>query len=133
MGLNDDGDPPAGRTEEAEDIGDVDMDIKETTDEFLKNLEENSGSTSLQKEVARLAGTSGTTTTTGTTVGIEEEGMDQWQLRMNSSTSTSTIATTATGTKKIDEEDEEDEEEDELKMKTRNWRKFDLSFAVELD
>jgi hypothetical protein len=40
MWLDDDGDPPAGRTEEAEDIGVVDMDIEETTDEFLKNLEE---------------------------------------------------------------------------------------------
>jgi hypothetical protein len=35
MGLDDNGDPPAGRTEEAEDNGDVDMDIEETTDEFL--------------------------------------------------------------------------------------------------
>jgi hypothetical protein len=136
MGLDDDGDQPAGRTEEAEDIGDVDMDIEETTYEFLKNLEKHSGSTSLQKEVARSAGTSGTTTTTctaiGTTTGIEEEGMDRWQLRMNSSTSTSTIAMTATGMKKIDEEDEEEQEEDELKMKTRNWRNINLSFTVEL-
>jgi hypothetical protein len=45
MGLDDDGDPPAGRTEEAEDIGDVDMDLEETTEEFLENLEENSGRT----------------------------------------------------------------------------------------
>jgi hypothetical protein len=40
--------------------------------------------------------------------------------------------------KKIDEEDEEaqeeeeEEEEDELRMKTRNWRKVNLSFAIEL-
>jgi hypothetical protein len=151
MGLDDDGDPPAGRTEEAEDNGDVGMDIEETTDEFLRNLEKNSGSTSLQKEAARSActsGTSGTTTATGTTTGIEEEGMElelgqtaetpRWQLRKNSSTSTSTStsATIATGMKKIDEEDEEaqeeEEEADELQMKTRNWRKINLSFAVEL-
>jgi hypothetical protein len=54
MGLDDDGDPPVGRTEEAEDNGDVGMDIEETTDEFLKNLEKNSMSTSLQKEAARF-------------------------------------------------------------------------------
>jgi hypothetical protein len=80
------------------------MDIEETTYEFLKILEKNSGSTSLQKEAARSA----------------RSGM-----------------TTATGMKKIDEEDEEaqeeEEEEDELKMKTRNWRKINLSFAVELE
>jgi hypothetical protein len=36
--------------------------------------------------------------------------------------------------KKIDEEDEEEQEEEaELKMKTRNWRKINLSFTVELD
>jgi hypothetical protein len=42
---------------------------------------------------------------------------------------------TATGMKKIDEEDEEaqEKEEDELKMKTRNWRKINLSFAVDLE
>jgi hypothetical protein len=39
MELDDDGEPPAERTEEAEDNGDVGMDIEETTDEFLKNLE----------------------------------------------------------------------------------------------
>jgi hypothetical protein len=79
------------------------MDIEETTDEFLKNFEKKSGSTSLQKEAARSAGTSGTTTAT--------EGMERWQLRKNSSTSTSTSTstsrTTAIGMKKIDEEDEE--------------------------
>jgi hypothetical protein len=140
MGLDDDGDPPAGRTEEEEENGDVDMDIEETTDEFLKNLEKNSGSTSLQKEAARSAGTSsGTmaTTTTMATTGLAEEGMERWQLRkdLSASTSTGTSAMTVTGMKKIDEEDEEaqEEEEDELKMKTRNWRKINLSFAVDLE
>jgi hypothetical protein len=112
--LDDDGNPPAGRTEEAEDNGDVGMDIEETTDEFLKNLEKNSGSTSLQKEAARSAHTSST---------------------MATATARTGSGTTATGMKKIDEEDEEaqEEEEDELKMKTRNWRKINLSFAVELE
>jgi hypothetical protein len=132
MGLDDDEDPTAGRTEEVDDIGDVDMDFEETTEEFLENLEKNSVSTSLQKEAARSAGTgSGTTTTTGTTTGTTAVTMEGWQLRKNSSASTSTSATTTTGMKKIDEEDEE--EEDELKMKTRNWRKINLSFTVELD
>jgi hypothetical protein len=56
-------------------------------------------------------------------------------LRKNSSTSTCASAMTATGMKKIDEEDEEaqEKEEDELKMKTRNWRKINLSFAVDLE
>jgi hypothetical protein len=118
MGLTDDGDPPAGQTEEAEDNGDVVMDIEETTEEFLKNLEKNSGSTSLQKEAARSAGTRGTTATA--TIGIAE-GMElgqtaetsRWQLRKNSSTSTSTSATIATGMKKIDEEGEEEQADDE--------------------
>jgi hypothetical protein len=104
MGLDDDGDPPAGHTEEAEDNGDVGMDIEETTDEFLKNLEKNSGCTSLQKEAARSAGTSGTSGTTTATAG-SAEGMERWQLGKNSSTSTGTSAMTATGMKKIDEED----------------------------
>ena len=39
MGLDDDEDPTAGRTEEVDDIGDVDMDFEETTEEFLENLE----------------------------------------------------------------------------------------------
>jgi L-2-hydroxyglutarate oxidase LhgO len=79
MGLDDDGDPSAGHTEEAEDNGDVDMDIEETTDEFLENLEKNSGSISLQKEAARSARTSDTmtATATGTTTGIVEEGMER--------------------------------------------------------
>jgi hypothetical protein len=146
MGLDDDGDPPAGQTKEAEDNGDIGMDIEETTEKFLKNLEKNSGSTSLQKEAARSARTSTSTGTMATaTTGMVEEGMElgqtaetpRWQLRKNSSTSTSTTttsATIATGMKKInDEEDEEaQEEEDELRMKTRNWRKINLSFAVEL-
>jgi hypothetical protein len=132
------------------------MDIEETTDEFLKNLEKNSGSTSLQKEEARSACTS-----SGTTTGIVEEGMDgtttatattgiaedemvlelgqttetpRWQLRKNPCTSTSTSATIATGMKNIDEEieEEQEEEEDKLRMKTKNWRKINLSFAIEL-
>jgi hypothetical protein len=40
MGLNDDGDPPAGQTEEAEDNGDVGMNIEETTKEFLEKFRE---------------------------------------------------------------------------------------------
>jgi hypothetical protein len=92
MGLDGDGDTPARQTEEAVDTVAIGMDIEETTDEFLKKLEKNSGSTSLQKEAARSA-----------------------------RTGTSTSTTTATGTKKIDEEDEDEEEvEDELGMKTRN-------------
>jgi hypothetical protein len=47
-------------------------------------------------------------------------------------TSTSTSTTTAKGMKKIDEEDEEEQEEDELGLKTRNWIKINLSFAIEL-
>jgi hypothetical protein len=39
MGLDEDGDPPAVQTEEAEDNGDVGMDIEETTDELIKNFE----------------------------------------------------------------------------------------------
>jgi hypothetical protein len=66
MELDDDGDPPEGQTEETEDNGDVGMDIEETTEEFLKKLEKSSGSTSLQKEVARSSCTSGTTTATAT-------------------------------------------------------------------
>jgi hypothetical protein len=113
MGLDGEGYPPAGRTEEAEDNGDVGMEIEEMTDEFLRNLEKNSGSTSLQKEAARSAGTSGTmamTATTATettaTTGFAEEGMERWQLRKDSSTSrsTGTSAMTAKGMKKINEE-----------------------------
>jgi len=99
VGLDDDGDPPAGHTEEAEDNGDIGMDIEETTDEFLKILEKNSGSTSLQKEAARSVGKTTTTTTTGM--------------------------------QKIDEGNEEEDEI--LGMKTRNWKKINLSFAVELN
>jgi SOS-response transcriptional repressor LexA len=108
MGFGDDGDPTTGRTEEAVDTVDDRMDFEETTDEFIKNLEKNSGSTSLQKEAERSARTS---------------------------TSTSTSATvTATGMKKIEEEDEgKEEEEDELGMKTTNWRKINLSFTVVLE
>jgi hypothetical protein len=53
MGLDDDGDPPAGGTEEAVDNVEERMDFEETTDEFVRNLEKNSVSTSLQKEAAR--------------------------------------------------------------------------------
>jgi hypothetical protein len=101
MGFDDDGDPPAEGTEEVEDNGEVRMGFEETTDKFIKNLEKNSGSTSLQKEAARSA-------------------------------RTSTMAT-ATGMKKIEEEDEEEQEEDELGLKTRNWRKINLSFTIELE
>jgi hypothetical protein len=122
MGLDDDGDPPAGQTEEEEDNGDIGMDIEETTEEFLQNLEKNSGSTSLQKEAARSARTSTSSMSTATaTTGIAEEGMElgltaettRWKLRKNSTTSTSTSTTSATietGMKKIDEEDEEAQE-----------------------
>jgi hypothetical protein len=34
---------------------------------------------------------------------------------------------------KKDEDAQEEEEEDELKMKTSNWRKINLSFAVDLE
>jgi hypothetical protein len=54
MGLDDDGDPTAGQTEEAEDNGDVGMDIEERTEEFLKNLDKNSGSTSLRKGTSKI-------------------------------------------------------------------------------
>jgi hypothetical protein len=46
MGLDDDGDPPAGQTEEVGDTVVIGMDIEETTYDFLKNLEKKSGSTS---------------------------------------------------------------------------------------
>jgi hypothetical protein len=105
MGFDDDGDPPAGQTEEADDTGDVRMGFEETTEEFVRNMEKNYGNTSLQKEAERSAHTS----TSGTST---------------------TATTTATGMKKIEEEDEE--EEVELGMKTRNWRKINLSFAIEL-
>jgi hypothetical protein len=125
MGLDDDEDPPVGQTEEAEDNGDFGMDIEETTEEFLRKMEKNSGSTSLLKEAARSPCTSttstmATATATGmkTTTGIAEEVMEleqtaetpRWQLRKNSrsssSTSTSTRTTTAaTGMKIIEEED----------------------------
>jgi hypothetical protein len=39
MGFDDDGDPPVGGTEEAEDNRDVSMGFEETTDEFIKNME----------------------------------------------------------------------------------------------
>jgi hypothetical protein len=105
MGFDDDGPPPAGGTEEAEDNGGVRMGFEETTEEFVRNFEKNAAS-SLQKEAARSARTS---------------------------TSTST-SVTATGMKKIDEEDEEEqEEEDKLRMKTRNWRKINLSFTLVLE
>jgi hypothetical protein len=103
MRFDDEGGPRSGQTEEALDTAVVGMDFEETTDEFIKNLGKNSGSTSLQKEAARSARTS--TSTSGT----------------------------ATGMKKIEEEDEEEEEEEELGMKTRNWRKINLSFTVVLD
>jgi hypothetical protein len=139
MGLDDDGDPPAGQTEEAVDTVVIGMDIEETTDEFLNTLGKNSGSTSLQKEAARSARKSSTMATMTATTGFAEEGMERWQYRKDSSTSisTSTSTMTATGMKKIDEEDEEAqeeaEEEDKLKMKTRNWRNINLSFAVVLE
>jgi hypothetical protein len=83
MGFDDDGDPPAGRTEEAEDTGDDRMDFEETTEEFVRNLEKSAASL-LQKEAARTS-TSTSATTTATT-------------------------TTTTGMKKTDEEDEGDED-----------------------
>jgi hypothetical protein len=43
MGLDDDGDPPAGQTEEAVDTVVIGMDIEKTTDKFLKNLEKVQG------------------------------------------------------------------------------------------
>jgi hypothetical protein len=101
IGFDDDGDPTAGRTEEAVNTVEDRMDYEETTEEFVRNLEKNAAS-SLQKEAERSA-----------------------------RTSTSTSAT-ATGMKKIEEEDEE-ELEDELGMKTRNWRKINLSFTVVLE
>jgi hypothetical protein len=38
MGFDDDGDPPAGQTEEVEDNGDVRMGFEETTEEFVRNM-----------------------------------------------------------------------------------------------
>jgi hypothetical protein len=105
MGFDGDGDPTAGHTEEAVDTAVVGMDFEETTDEFIKNMENNYGSTPLQKEAARTS-----TSTTATATGMEK----------------------TTGMKKIDEEDEEEEEET-LGTKTRNWRKINLSFTVVLD
>jgi hypothetical protein len=77
MGLDDDGDPPTRQTEEEEDNGDIGMDIEETTEEFLQNLENNSGSTSLHKEAAISARTSTSSMSTSTaTTRIAEEGME---------------------------------------------------------
>jgi hypothetical protein len=53
MGFDDDGDPTTGRTEVAVDTVNDRMDFKETTEEFVKNMETNYGSTSLQKEAER--------------------------------------------------------------------------------
>jgi hypothetical protein len=104
LGFDDDGDPLVGGTEEAKDNGDVRMGFEETAEEFVMNLEKNVAS-SLQKETARTS----------------------------KSTSTGSLATTtATGMKKIEEEDE-DEEDEEVGMKTRNWRKINLSFTVVLE
>jgi ribosomal protein L12E/L44/L45/RPP1/RPP2 len=105
MGFDDDGDPRTGRTEEAVETEEDGMDVEESTEEFVRNLEKNSVSL-LQKEAERSA-------------------------RTSASTSTSTTTTT-TGMKKIDDEEEEEKEEEELGMKTRNWRKINLSFAIEL-
>jgi hypothetical protein len=102
MGFDDNGDPTVGLTEEAVDTAEDRMDFEETTDKFLKNMEKNYWSTSLQKEAAR-------TSNTATATGMEK----------------------TTGMKKIEEKEEEEEEI--LGMKTRNWRKINLSFAVELD
>jgi hypothetical protein len=75
MGFDDDGDPPAGQTEEVEDTGDDRMDSEETTEEFLKNLEKNVAS-SLEKEAARSARTSTLATSTGMKK-IEEEDEEE--------------------------------------------------------
>jgi hypothetical protein len=109
MGIDDEGDPRAGQTEEAVETEEDGMDFEESTEEFVRNMEKHFGSTSLQKEAARAS--------------------------TSTSTSTSTTATVmATGMKKIEEEDEEEEEEEEIQgTKTRNWRKINLSFAIELD
>jgi hypothetical protein len=106
MGFDDNGDPMAERTEEAVATEDDRMDFEETTEEFVRNLEEKSAS-SLQKKAERSAHTS------------------------TSTSSKSTRASAVTGMKRTEEEKEEEEEI--LGTKTRNWRKIDLSFAVELD
>jgi hypothetical protein len=109
MGFNGDGDgdPTAGQTEEAVDTVEDEMELEETPEAVVEHMEKNSGSTLLQKEAAR---TSTTMTTTPTK-----------------------MTKTKTGMKKIDDEDEEEEEGELLGMKTRNWRKINLSYTVVLD
>jgi hypothetical protein len=116
MGFDDDGEPTTAQTEAAVETVEDRMELEETTEVVVGNMEKNAGSTSLQNEAARSARTSTTTTVTAT----------------GTKTSTTTTTTTTTGMKKIDEEDEEEEEEI-LGMKTRNWRKINLSFTVVLD
>jgi hypothetical protein len=138
------------------------MDIEKISEQSLVagQTVKKSGSTSLQKEVSRsatstsrLANTSTSTkkkTTNGQATGVDDAsvGMDLEASVAGQSmekserylqkeapestgrTSTTTTATT-TGMQKIDEGNEEEEEI--LGMKTWNWRKINLSFAIELN
>jgi hypothetical protein len=61
---------------------------------------------------------------------VEKSGSTSLQKEASRSARTSTTTTT-TGMQKIDEGNEEEEEI--LGMKTRNWKKINLSFAIELN
>jgi hypothetical protein len=56
MGFDDEGDLRAGRIEEAVETEENGMDLAETTEEFVRNLEKNSAS-SIQKEAASTLAT----------------------------------------------------------------------------
>jgi hypothetical protein len=62
---------------------------------------------------------------------VEKSGSTSLQKEASRSARTSTTTTTTTGMQKIDEGNEEEEEI--LGMKTRNWKKFNLSFAIEVN
>ena len=71
--------------------------------------------------------------TTAAVVGtsMEKSGRSSLQNEAARSTRKTTAATTTTGMQKIDEGNEEEDEI--LGMKTRNWKKINLSFTVELN
>jgi hypothetical protein len=85
------------------------MGFEEKTEEFVRNLEKNTTSSSLKKEAERSARA----------------------IRTSGKSTSATATAMATGMKKIEKEDNE-EEEDELGMETRNWRKINLSLTVVL-
>jgi hypothetical protein len=154
-----------GRSTGSVDDARVDMDMEEITGAVVRKLVEKSGSTSLQKEASRSAGTSTTATTTttgmqkiGDPTGCTEKAVDaaEFAVELEETTTEAAVGqpmadpkstslnkkevvrsahtsttTTTTGMQKIDEGNEE---ENKIQgMKTRNWRKIILSFAIELN